>query len=177
MKKILKFLAAACLLAAPITSVQAHTVALGWTVNSPGNVTFYAAHWHGAIAGPSQYLTIDGTQYNFTSIENNLPVRTGLHGALVNSSYFTFNPGVGVGNGTLTALLAADDWLIVTVTGLAPGAHTFNASPNILTSWTLDAGTGDVNFVIPNVPVGGSSVIMLGMALAALLCYSRLKAS
>ena len=77
-----------------------------------------------------------------------------------------------VGNGTMTALTSSKNWLTVTVTGLAPGTHTFTASTAALTSWTLGT-SGNVDFVIPNVPDAGSTLALLGISLLGLFKFRR----
>ncbi len=135
-----------------VGEAKAHIVALGWESQPNSDVTFYASHWHGALGAPAGFLSIDGIQYNFTSSENDVTSRTGLDGALFNTGYYTF------GSGTLTSLGTAglsgpvDDWLLVTVSGLRPGTHTFNTDTQALTSWNIPGASGDVSFVVAPVP-------------------------
>jgi len=171
--KLKQIAVAAAALLALVSSARAHTVALGWTVLPNGDVTFYDAHWHGALGGPAEYLTIDGINYNFTSVENNLPVRTGLDGALWNPTYYSFDSGAG----TLTANPSYnyDDWLVVTVSGLTTGSHTFTASTAALTYWNIPSSTGNVEFTLPPPPApdAGSTVAMLGLALCGFAALRR----
>lgn len=129
---------------------QSHTIALGWNVLNNGDVEFFNAHWHGNLAAPNGSLFIDGTEYAFTGIENDVDSRTGLEGALINSSYFTWDQPTG----TLAKLptRVQNDWLTVTVSNLSAGAHVFATTNIALTQWTLDDNQSSVTVNIPPPP-------------------------
>jgi len=146
---IKKLLLSSVLAASAISSqAQAHSVALGWDLQTNGDVDFYLAHWHGAQSSPAHFLTIDGTNYNFTGVENNLKTRTGLEGAIINPTYYSWDSTTG----TLSTTGSYDDWFTVTVSGLSSGNHVFGASSHVVTQWTMGTSTSDLTFTLPPTP-------------------------
>ncbi len=146
--KLNKLLAMAAVVSGLIfgaSSAHAHIIGLGWTFDNNGDVTFDALHWHGSHAAAGS-LNIDGIDYAFTSSTFNTASMTGLDGALVNNSYSAYDNA-----GTLTATTYRDDWLHVTVSGLAAGAHTITSAwgPGGLTSWTLDNNVTTIGITTP----------------------------
>lgn len=165
-----KFLSLGAALLALGSVAKAHTIALGWDVLANSDVTFYLAHWHGNLAGPSQFLTIDGNQYAFTSVQNDVNSRTDLEGALWNTTYFTGT------SSSLTATTSSNDWLIVTVSGLTSGSHVFQASTAALTFWTLPSSNGSFEFNLPppvSAPDGSTTVALIGLALVGVATTRR----
>lgn len=153
---IKKLLLSSVLAASAVASqAQAHTVALGWDVLSNGDVTFYDAHWHGEIIAPAGSLFIDGVEYAFTGIENNVNSRSGLEGGLINSTYYNWTAGTGTlavnTIPTSEGFRSYNDWLTVTVSGLSAGSHTFSTTNIALTQWTLDNNQSSVEVIIPDV--------------------------
>ena len=151
-------------------SAKAHTVALGWNVLLNGDVQFFNAHWHGFQTGPAGFLTIDGTNYNFTGVINDTNVISGLEGAVFNTTYFSYS------GGSLTAIRPENDYLTVTVSGLSSGNHTFNASSIALTAWSIPSTNGSITFNVPppaNVPDGGSTIALFGAGLAFVIGARR----
>lgn len=161
--KTLKQLALGAVLTLSAASAQAHIIGLGWTFETNGDVTFDALHWHGAH-GAAGNLNIDGVNYAFTSATHNTATMTGLDGALVNSSYSSYNAGTGV----LSAIASADDWLHVTISGLSAGAHTITSDwgPGGLTSWTLDNNVTTVGITTPTNVSEPATLAIFGLALA-----------
>jgi hypothetical protein len=141
MKKYLLALLAATALS---TQVQAHTVALGWNVLANGDVEFFDAHWHGSLSTPNGSLFIDGNEHPFTGVVNNINSYSGLEGALINSTYYSWD-----GTSVLTSIGSYNDWLTVTVSGLTAGAHTFATTNIALTQWTLDNNQSSVVVTLP----------------------------
>ncbi len=170
MNPVKKILSLGAALVALGSVAKAHTIALGWDVLANSDVTFYLAHWHNNLTAPSQFLTIDGNQYAFTSFENNVNTRTNLEGAIWNTSYFT-------GTSTsLTAIGSNNDWLIVTVSGLTSGTHVFQASTAALTAWTLPSNNGSFEFNLPppvSTPDGGMTAGLVGLALVGVAATRR----
>lgn len=166
--KLLKttLLIAGCLSFAT-SDADAHGVALGWNVLPSSDVTFYLAHWHGPLGGPSQFLTIDGINYNFTGVLNSTPSISGLEGGMFNPTYGNFS------GDTLTMNPGYDNYLTVTVSGLTAGNHAFTASTDALTSWNIPSTNGSFAFTLPppppasGVPDGGSTLALLGLAMTA----------
>jgi hypothetical protein len=154
---IKKLLLSSVLAASAISSqAQAHSIALGWDLQTNGDVDFYLAHWHGELTSAAHYLTIDGTNYNFTGVENNVNSRSGLEGAIVNPSYYNWTPSTGTLSinsiPTSEGFGSDNDWLTVTVSGLTTGQHIFGASTNVVTSWTMGTSTSDLTFTLPPAP-------------------------
>lgn len=174
-KNIAPLLPLAAALILPCAVSQAHTVALGWEVLPNGDVTFYNAHWHGFhTTTQNTGLFIDGVEYKFDGIENNVNSRTGLTDAIFNPSHYAFDSSTG----TLTATAGNyNDWFTVTVSGLQPGAHTFSTTPVALTYWHIPQTDGSVNVVLPPAPTvpEPSSFLALGL-LGALGLSARRRA-
>lgn len=181
MKRFIRaaFVAAAVLGSA---SAQAHIVGIGWTFESNGDITFDALHWHGNHPAAGA-LTIDGIDYGFTSFTHDTASLTGFDGGLDNPTYSNYDAATG----TLTTLGGnagfgtIDDWLSVTVSGLAPGPHTVTAAfgPGGLTDWTLASGITTVGIVTPPpsaVPEPGT-LALLGLGVAGFGFVRRKKMS
>jgi len=96
-------------------------------------------------------------------------------GALVNSSYSAFAAGM------LNAISNENDWLHVTIYGVAAGPHTLTAPnhPTGLTDWTLNGNITTAGIVIPppppgnGVPDSGSSALLLGLSCLGLARFAQ----
>src|SRR5687768_10066303 len=103
-------------------TASAHIVGITWNVLPNGDVTFDALHWHGnvgslpAINGAA--LTVNGTNFQFTSFTNDVASYPGI-GGLDNT------PDYSQWTGTQLNALSVNDWLHVTVPASAflPGGQ------------------------------------------------------
>ena len=187
--KILKRSVSILSVVALCATASAHIVGITWNLLPNGDVKFDALHWHGntTVAGiGSAALTLNGTNYGFTSVTNDVTSMPGI-GGLDN------NPAYSIWNGTtLTATLnngandggEINDWLHVTVPASAflPTGQTntldSTPGPGQLSEWTLSGGITSIGIVLPPPPTGtvpdsGSSVLVFGLGLGLIAGLRR----
>ena len=153
-----------------VSTASAHTVSLSWQVQPNGDVMFWNQHWHGSTSVPDGSLFINGVAYAFTGVINNLTQVTGLDGALINTSYASYDSVNGV-----LDVLSNPHFLTVTVAGIPSGPVTFGTTNIALTQWTMPSNGGQITVTLPPPPsVSAPGMLsMFAIAFGGLLLIRR----
>jgi hypothetical protein len=180
---------AAVLLGLLASTASAHTVTIGYENAGPGSVTFWygSYHTHGGGDGPdlegSMTLQgVNGTVFPLTQVAFTLDTGTQPAGLINDVTNFLDANYASNYASNAAAFATVFSWQGVTFSNLAPGDYQFTYIPIANPSahwapWSEDVRTGTVTLsgvIVGNsVPDAGSSALLLGAGLLALVGASR----